>query len=45
MLSQWRYPSVFLLFARCFIPKQLSFLYQKYMDWYEMRDLGYDRIF
>jgi GT2 family glycosyltransferase len=40
-----RYPSVFLLFARRFIPKQLSFFYQKYMNWYEMRDMGYDRIF
>jgi GT2 family glycosyltransferase len=40
-----RYPSVFLLFARRFIPKQLSFLYRKYMSWYEMRDMGYDRVF
>jgi GT2 family glycosyltransferase len=40
-----RFPSVFLLFARRFIPKQLSFIYRQYMDWYEMKDMGYDQVF
>lgn len=39
-----RYPSVFLLFARRFIPSQLKFLFQNYLDWYEMRDTGYKEV-
>ena len=39
-----RYPSVFLLFARRFIPKPLQKLFKNYLDWYEMRDIGYERI-
>lgn len=39
-----RYPSLFLLFARRFIPGRLQFLVKRWMDRYEMRDCGYDRI-
>jgi GT2 family glycosyltransferase len=39
-----RYPSLFILFARRFIPKQLHFLFQNYLDWFEMKDMGYDKI-
>jgi GT2 family glycosyltransferase len=39
-----RYPTFFALFARRFIPKQLHFLVKKYLDWYEMRDMGYAKI-
>ena len=39
-----RYPSLFILFARRFLPKQLHFLFQNYLDWFEMRDMGYDKI-
>ncbi|MBD2197804.1 glycosyltransferase family 2 protein [Calothrix anomala FACHB-343] len=39
-----RYPTVFALFARRFIPKQLNFLFKSYLDWYEMHDIGYDKV-
>jgi GT2 family glycosyltransferase len=39
-----QYPSLFILFARRFMPKQLHFLFQSYLDWFEMRDMGYDKI-
>jgi len=39
-----RYPTLFALFARRFLPKQLQFLLKNYLDWYEMRDIGYDKI-
>ena len=39
-----RYPSLFILFSRRFIPKQLHFIFQNYLDWFEMRDMGYDKI-
>lgn len=39
-----RYPTVLALFARRFIPKPLSFLIKPYLDWYEMRDSGYNQI-
>jgi GT2 family glycosyltransferase len=38
-----RYPSLFILFARRFMPKQLHFLFQSYLDWFEMRDMGYNK--
>lgn len=39
-----RYPTVFVLFARRFIPKKFQFLFKKQLDLYEMRDTGYDKI-
>ncbi len=39
-----RYPKVFDLFARRFIPNFLHFLFKHRMDRYEMKDLGYDKI-
>lgn len=39
-----RYPSVLLLFARRFLPRWLQFPLKKRMDWYEMRETGYDKI-
>jgi GT2 family glycosyltransferase len=39
-----RYPTLFALFARRFIPQQLQFLVKSYIDWYEMRDMGYEKI-
>ena len=39
-----RYPTLFALFARRFIPQKLQFLVKSYIDWYEMRDMGYDSI-
>jgi GT2 family glycosyltransferase len=39
-----RYPSLFVLFVRRFVPKQLHFLCQSYLDWFEMKDMGYDKI-
>lgn len=39
-----RYPTLFALFARRFLPKKLHFLIQNYLDHYEMRDMGYDKI-
>lgn len=39
-----RYPSVFDLFARRFIPKSFHYLIQRRMDRYEMKDIGYDNI-
>lgn len=39
-----RYPTLFALFARRFLPKQLHFLVKNYLDWYEMRDMGYNEI-
>jgi GT2 family glycosyltransferase len=37
-------PTFFALFARRFIPSPLQFLSKSYMDWYEMRASGYDKI-
>ncbi|BAY97943.1 glycosyltransferase [Tolypothrix tenuis PCC 7101] len=39
-----RYPRMFALFARRFIPQSLHFLIKAYLDWYEMRDMGYDQV-
>ncbi|AFY32513.1 glycosyltransferase [Calothrix sp. PCC 7507] len=39
-----RYPTLFALFVRRFIPKKLHFLLKNYLDWYEMRDMGYENI-
>jgi len=39
-----RYPSLFVLFARRFIPKPFQQLIKKRLDWYEMRETGYDRV-
>ncbi len=39
-----RYPTVFDLFARRFIPKSLHYLIQPRLDRYEMKDVGYDDI-
>ncbi|MDM3854589.1 MAG: glycosyltransferase family 2 protein [Aphanizomenon gracile PMC649.10] len=38
-----RYPTILALFARRFLPKPLHFLLKSYLDWYEMRDMGYDK--
>ncbi|BAZ84815.1 glycosyltransferase family 2 protein [Dolichospermum compactum] len=38
-----RYPTILALFARRFLPKRLHFLVKSYLDWYEMRDMGYDK--
>jgi GT2 family glycosyltransferase len=38
-----RYPTFLTFFVRRFIPKSLHSLIQKRMDWYEMRDTGYDK--
>jgi GT2 family glycosyltransferase len=38
------YPTLFALFSRRFIPKEFHFLIKRYLDWYEMRDMGYDKI-
>lgn len=38
-----RYPSLLVLFARRFIPKRFQRLVKKRLDWYEMRETGYDR--
>lgn len=39
-----RYPTVFALFARRFIPKPFSLIIKPYIDWYEMRESGYDQV-
>jgi GT2 family glycosyltransferase len=39
-----RYPSLFVLFARRFIPKPFQGLLKKRLDWYEMRETGYNRV-
>lgn len=39
-----RYPTIFDLFARRFIPQSLHHLFQRRMERYEMRDVGYDDI-
>lgn len=39
-----RYPTFLTFFVRRFIPKRFQFFIQKRMDWYEMRDTGYDQI-
>jgi len=36
-----RYPTIFDLFARRFIPKTLHFLIEQRLDRYEMKDIGY----
>jgi GT2 family glycosyltransferase len=40
-----RYPTFFALFARRFIPTKLHFLIKNYLDWFEMRETGYDKTF
>lgn len=39
-----RYPTVFDLFARRFLPKSLHGLLKKRLSWYETRDIGYEKI-
>lgn len=39
-----RYPTVFDLFARRFIPKSLHYLIRSRLDRYEMKDVGYEDI-
>lgn len=39
-----RYPSVVILFLRRFIPRPLQFLLKDYLNWYEMRETGYNKI-
>lgn len=39
-----RYPTVFDLFIRRFLPKSLSPLFQKRLDSFEMKDIGYDSV-
>lgn len=39
-----RYPTVFDLFARRFLPKKLHCLLEKRLAWYETRDIGYETI-
>ena len=39
-----RYPTVFDLFNRRFIPKSLNYLIHRRMDKYEMKDIGYEDI-
>lgn len=39
-----RYPTVFNLFARRFIPVSLHYLIQRRLDRYEMKDVGYEDI-
>jgi GT2 family glycosyltransferase len=41
-----RNPTFLALFMRRFVPKQLATqgMFKKYMDWYEMRETGYDKI-
>jgi GT2 family glycosyltransferase len=38
-----RYPTLLDLFLRRFMPKHLRPIFQRRMDYYEMRDVGYDR--
>lgn len=40
-----QHPSVFIFFARRFIPTILQKAFKKYLDWYEMRETGYNQIF
>jgi GT2 family glycosyltransferase len=40
-----RYPTVFDLFLRRFMPKPLRRFFKKRMDYYEMRDMSYDQVF
>jgi len=37
-----RYPTVLDLFLRRFVPRNLQGLFKKRLDYYEMRDVGYD---
>jgi GT2 family glycosyltransferase len=39
-----RYPSLLVLFIRRFIPKQLHFPFRDYLDYFEMKDMGYNKI-
>jgi len=39
-----RYPTVFDLFIRRFLPKSLLLHFQRRLDRYEMRDIGYDSV-
>lgn len=39
-----RYPSIYDLFLRRFLPGVLKPLFRKRMDFYEMRDIGYERV-
>jgi GT2 family glycosyltransferase len=39
-----RYPSLFILLIRRFVPKFLHVLFQEYLDWFEMKDMEYSKI-
>lgn len=38
-----RYPTIFDLFIRRFLPKRLHSLLEKRLSWYETRDIGYEK--
>ena len=38
-----RYPTIWDLFMRRFVPNRLQKMFKNRMDYYEMRDIGYDR--
>ena len=40
-----RYPTVFIFFGRRFLPKFIQKIFKSYFDWYEMKDIGYDKVF
>ena len=44
-ISNTRLPSVLTLFLRRFLPKKLKPLFQKRLDYYEMKDMGYDKTY
>jgi GT2 family glycosyltransferase len=39
-----RYPTFFAMLGRRFVPAPLQPLIKSYADWYEMREMGYDKI-
>jgi GT2 family glycosyltransferase len=39
-----RYPSLLILLIRRFVPKSLHFFWRNYLDRFEMKDVGYDKI-
>jgi GT2 family glycosyltransferase len=40
-----RYPTIFDLFLRRFLPQSLRHFFQRRLDYYEMRDIGYNHIY
>ncbi len=40
-----RYPTIYDLLLRCFLPKTFQQLFKRRLDYYEMRDIGYDHIY